>query len=62
MRASLDVKDVSSAPLEIKVSVEIDTNAAVKQISGEYPCALASGIRSVAMRVAPNIAEWVSGK
>ena len=33
-----------------------------EQISGEYPKALASGMRSVAIFVAPSIAEWVSGK
>ena len=33
-----------------------------EQISGEKPSALASGIRSVAIRVAPSMAPWFSGK
>ena len=33
-----------------------------EQISGEKPWALASGITSAAMRAAPSMAPWFSGK
>ena len=33
-----------------------------EQMSGENPLVLAAGIRSVAMRLAPSIAPWFSGK